>query len=166
MAHLLADSPLGTLTIASSGSAITGVWFEDHRYPPTPESLGARVAPGTNPLLDAAAAQLAEYLSGTRISFDLPLDPGGTAKQRSVWELLSRIPAGQSRTYGEIARELGNPNAAQAIGQAVGHNPISIVIPCHRVMGADGSVTGYAGGVERKTFLLDLEGYRSADTLF
>ncbi|GGF30661.1 methylated-DNA--protein-cysteine methyltransferase [Microbacterium sorbitolivorans] len=166
MAHLLADSPLGTLTIASNGSAITGVWYEQHRYPPTAETLGERALPGTDPLLDAAATQLTEYLAGERASFDLPLDPAGTEKQKAVWDILCRIPAGQSRTYGEIARELGNPNAAQAVGQAVGHNPVSIVIPCHRVMGADGSVTGYAGGVERKSFLLELEGYRSADTLF
>lgn len=166
MAHFLADSPLGILTIASNGSAITGVWFEHHRYPPAAETLGERVGPGTDPVLDAAATQLAEYLAGERASFDLPLDPAGTEKQKAVWDILCRIPAGQSRTYGEIANELGNPNAAQAVGQAVGHNPVSIIIPCHRVMGADGSVTGYAGGVERKSFLLELEGYRSADTLF
>jgi len=166
MAYLLADSVLGTLTIASNGSAITGVWFEDHRYPPTPAALGARVEPGADPLLDAAAGQLAEYLAGERASFDLPLEPVGTEKQRAVWRILEGIPAGQSRTYGDIARELGSPRAAQAIGQAVGRNPISIVIPCHRVMGADGSVTGYAGRVERKVFLRELEGHRSSDTLF
>lgn len=166
MTHLLADSPLGTLTIAGNGTAITGVWFENHRYPPSAETLGAEVQPGTDPLLDAAAAQLTDYLTGKRQSFDLPLEPAGTENQHAVWRILERIPVGQSRTYGEIARELGNPHAAQAVGQAVGHNPISIIIPCHRVLGSSGSVTGYAGGIERKTFLLELEGHRRADMLF
>ena len=163
MAYLLTDSPLGTLTIAGNGRAVTGVWFEDHRYPPPPGALGAR---GTDPVLEDAAEQLASYLAGERRGFDLPLEPAGTSKQRAVWDVLCRIPYGEVRTYGNIARELGNPNAAQAVGQAVGHNPISIIIPCHRVMGADGSVTGYAGGVARKEFLLELEGYRRVETLF
>ncbi len=159
MEHLLTSSPLGTLIIAGNGAAVTGVWFEDHRYFPSDATLGERVEPGQDAVLDAAAHQLGEYLTGEREDFDLPLDPAGTGKQKKVWEILRRIPAGSVTTYGAIARELGKPKAAQAVGQAVGHNPLSMIVPCHRVVGADGSMTGYAGGLERKRFLLDLEGY-------
>jgi len=163
MAHLLAESPLGTLIIAGNGAAVTGIWFEDHRYFPTDATLGERVQPGTDSVLDAAAEQLGAYLAGERADFELPLDPAGTPKQKRVWEILREIPVGSVMTYGEIARQIGKPKAAQSVGQAVGHNPVSIVIPCHRVLGADGSMTGYAGGLERKRFLLDLEGYDPVD---
>ena len=163
MAHLLTDSPLGTLIIASNGHAVTGIWFEDHRYFPTDATLGEQVEPGEDSVLDAAAEQLGAYLTGEGTDFELPLEPAGTPKQKKVWEVLRRIPRGAVMTYGEIARELGKPKAAQSVGQAVGHNPVSIVIPCHRVVGADGSMTGYAGGVGRKRFLLDLEGYDPVD---
>lgn len=159
MNHLNIDSPLGTLTLAGDGTAIVGIWFEGHRYPPSAETLGERVEPGAEPVLDEAAAQLLDYLAGRRESFDVPLAPRGTEHQRLVWDALLRIPRGHATTYGELARQIGKPKAAQAVGQAVGHNPVSIVVPCHRVVGADGSMTGYAGGLERKRFLLDLEGF-------
>ncbi|MDR2254475.1 MAG: methylated-DNA--[protein]-cysteine S-methyltransferase [Arthrobacter sp.] len=162
MAHLLTDSPLGTLIIAANGIGLTGVWFEDHRYFPSDATLGERVEPGEHAVLDAAAEQLGQYLAGEREDFDLPLDPAGTGKQKKVWDILRTIPAGSVTTYGAIARELGKPKAAQAVGQAVGHNPLSVIVPCHRVVGVDGSMTGYAGGLERKRYLLDLEGYDAA----
>jgi methylated-DNA-[protein]-cysteine S-methyltransferase len=107
--------------------------------------------------LPAASAQLTEYFDGGRLSFDLPLAPVGTAFQHSVWALIAAIPFGETRTYGELATELGRPSASRAVGTATGRNPISIVVPCHRVVGSTGRLTGYAGGVERKAFLLDHE---------
>lgn len=160
MQHLVIESPLGPVLIAGQDGAVTGLWFEDQRYAPTPERLGPRVLPGEDPLLDEAARQLTDYLAGKRQEFDLPLAPVGTPRQRAVWDALLRIPHGEVTTYGALAREVGSPRAAQSVGQAVGHNPISIVIPCHRVLGANGSMTGYAGGLERKRALLTLEGYR------
>ena len=168
MSHLLASSPLGTLILAENNGGLSGVWFEDHRYFPTDATLGERVQPGDNAVLDAAALQLGEYLAGERSAFDLPLNPAGTPKQKAVWDILLAIPAGEVTSYGAIAAELGKPKAAQSVGQAVGHNPLTMIVPCHRVLGADGSMTGYAGGLERKRFLLDLEGYDAgaADPLF
>ncbi|GHC98839.1 methylated-DNA--[protein]-cysteine S-methyltransferase [Zhihengliuella salsuginis] len=164
MRHLIAEAPaltatpLGALTIAGDGGAVTGIWFGDHRYPPTTAQLGERVAPGDDALLDDAAAQLAAYAAGRSTGFDLPLDPAGTPGQRAVWDLLSRIDRGSTTTYGSLAAAVGSPRGAQAVGQAVGRNPLSIVVPCHRVLAADGKITGYAGGEERKRFLLALEG--------
>jgi methylated-DNA-[protein]-cysteine S-methyltransferase len=161
MTHLIIDSPLGPLTLAASDAGLSGVWFEDHRYPPTEETLGERVAAGERAVLDLAASQLSQYLAGERTDFDLPLDPAGTPKQRAIWEQLRLIPRGQVTTYGAIAFAVGSPRGAQAAGQAVGHNPLSIVVPCHRVIGADGSLTGYAGGPDTKRALLALEGVRA-----
>ena len=110
-------------------------------------------------MLREAAAQLAAYFAGTRADFDLPLDlQAGTPFQQSVWDALRAIPRGRTTSYAELARRLGRPQAARAIGAAVGRNPVSIVVPCHRVLGTDGTLTGYAGGLERKTALLQLEG--------
>jgi methylated-DNA-[protein]-cysteine S-methyltransferase len=159
MTHLKIDSPLGPLTLAASEHGLAGVWFQDHRYPPKEATLGERVAAGDHPVLDAAATQLGQYLAGGREAFDLPLDPAGTPKQRAVWEQLRLIPRGDVTTYGALAAAVGSPRGAQAAGQAVGHNPLSIVVPCHRVVGANGAMTGYAGGLDRKRFLLELEGY-------
>lgn len=160
MTHLIIDSPVGPLTLAANTSGLTGVWFRDHRYPPSAETLGERVVTGEHPLLDRAATQLGQYLAGERVDFDLPLDPAGTHKQRAIWEQLRLIPRGEVTTYGALAAAVGSPRGAQAAGQAVGHNPLSIVVPCHRVVGANGAMTGYAGGLERKRFLLELEGNR------
>lgn len=160
--HLLITSALGTLILAGDGQALTGVWFEDHRYFPTDATLGERVERGQDPVLDDAAEQLSAFLAGERADFDVPLNPAGTQKQKLVWEILRTIPAGQVTSYGAIAAGIGKPKAAQSVGQAVGHNPLSIIVPCHRVVGSDGALTGYAGGLQRKRFLLDLEGYDAA----
>ena len=154
-AQLTWASPLGPVLIARTGSGIAGAWFEgqkDH-----PGRLAAPVRPD-DPLLAQAVEQLIAYFAGRASGFDLPLDLHGTPFQRSVWQALLRIPAGGTRSYGEIAREIGAPSAVRAVGAAVDKNPVSVVVPCHRVIGGDGSLTGYAGGIERKKALLALEG--------
>lgn len=152
MRFAVVESPLGDLTVAGSDEGLAGLWFPDHRGGPT-VPLDERD--------DAAFAdvreQLGEYFDGARDGFDLALAPRGDAFARRVWAALVRIPAGTTRTYGDIARELGGVGHSQAVGVANGRNPISVVVPCHRVVGADGALTGYAGGLWRKRFLLDLE---------
>ena len=148
-------SPLGTMLLARTAQGLAGVWFEgqkDH-----PGTLTAPERPG-DPLLRAAAEQLAGYFAGRCASFDVPLDLHGTPFQRSVWQALLGITPGQTRSYGDIARQVGSPQAVRAVGAAVGKNPLSVVVPCHRVIGRDGAITGYAGGVDRKRALLALEG--------
>jgi methylated-DNA-[protein]-cysteine S-methyltransferase len=120
----------------------------------TPEALDS---PETPPILRRAAAQLAEYFAGTRTRFDLPLAPVGTDFQRRVWDATAAIPFGETATYGEIARKIGVPNGSRAVGGALNRNPLAIVVPCHRVVGSFGKLTGYDGGVDRKAFLLNLE---------
>lgn len=146
------DSPVGVLTLHSNGAALTGLEFENPKYP-----LAA--APhGSDIVLDAARRQLDQYFAGKRKSFDLAVAPSGTAFQQRVWSALQRIPFGDTWSYGALARAIGKPAASRAVGLANGRNPIAIVIPCHRVIGADGSLTGYGGGMERKSWLLRLEG--------
>ena len=176
------SSPVGVLYIAARADAIVGIWYEDQAHFPLPHELGELIenpetylrehgtaeddtAEDEEPageyaaalLLSRAEAELSEYFERKRTSFTLPLDPEGTDFQLIVWEHLKTVPAGYTTTYGEISRAVGPGAPAQAVGQAVGRNKVSIMIPCHRVIGADGSLTGYAGGVERKQFLLDLE---------
>jgi methylated-DNA-[protein]-cysteine S-methyltransferase len=149
------DSPLGAIVIAATARGIAGVWFEGQRHMP---DTSAWPCVPDHPLLVSATQQLAEYFAGTRTAFDLPLDlQGGTAFQQSVWRALLAVPRGATTSYGQLGRALG-VEASRAVGAAVGRNPVSIVVPCHRVLGADGSLTGYAGGLERKTALLRLEG--------
>ncbi len=149
-------SPLGPMIIAATSRGIAGIWFEGQRH--MPDAVAWPLAP-SHPLLAQAIAQLEEYFNGTRTRFDLPLDlQGGTAFQQSVWQALLAIPAGGTLSYGVLSQRIGQPAAVRAVGAAVGRNPVSIVVPCHRVVGADGSLTGYAGGVERKSALLRLEG--------
>ena len=149
-------SPLGTMLLAATDRGLAGVWFEGQRH--GPDARGWR-EDAQHPVLREAVAQLADYHAGRRTSFDLPLDlRAGTAFQQSVWDALLSIPRGGTTSYAELARRLGKPQAARAIGAAVGRNPVSIVVPCHRVLGTDGTLTGYAGGLERKTALLQLEG--------
>lgn len=155
--HTLVETRLGDLTLVAEEDALTGVYFPQHRYPPAPDSIGDRVDAAARPVLARAAQQLAQYLDGDRHDFDLALAPRGDDFSCTVWDRLQEIPYGTTTTYGRIAQQLGNPRLAQRVGQAVGHNPLSIVIPCHRVVGADGSLTGYAGGLPRKRLLLDLE---------
>lgn len=158
-------SPLGPLTLAASAQGLAGLWFEDQRYLPAqilPRMNGSPapwpVATG-NPLLERTCEQLAQYFAGRRTAFDVPLDvSGGTPFQQAVWLLLRAIDPGQTRTYGQVAQQLGKPAAVRAVGAAVGRNPVSIIIPCHRVLGTGGALTGYAGGLTRKAALLNLEG--------
>ncbi|GJQ29355.1 MAG: hypothetical protein HBSAPP03_12390 [Phycisphaerae bacterium] len=126
----------------------------------------AEADPNAADLVHAARDQLAEYFSGTRRAFDIPLDPAGTAFQRRVWDALQAIPAGETRSYADVAREIGSPSAVRAVGAANGANPIAIVIPCHRVIASDGSLHGYGGGLERKRWLLGFEGAAHRTSLF
>lgn len=155
--HTLVATSIGELTLTGDGSHLTGLYFPAHRYPPDAQRLGEYVALDKDDVLSCAARQIREYLAGGRRGFDLPLHPGGNDFQESVWRMLLAIPYGSTTTYGDLARRLGNVSLAQQVGQAVGHNPISMVIPCHRVVGHDGGLTGYAGGLDRKRALLDLE---------
>jgi methylated-DNA-[protein]-cysteine S-methyltransferase len=157
--HAFHATPLGRLLLVGELAAggnllLTGIFMEEHRRGPEvdPASVEDVRAFGD------VTRQLDEYFAGSRRSFDLPLAPAGTAFQSRVWDALARIPWGTTVTYGELAVRAGRPGAARAVGAAVGRNPISIVVPCHRVVGADGTLTGYAGGVDRKAFLLALEG--------
>lgn len=156
-----ADTPLGPVRLAASPAGLSGVWFEGQRHEPTALLYGPGAwasGPGNHPVLQEAARQLQQYLGGQRQHFDLPLDlSGGTAFQQSVWRALLQIGRGQTTSYGALGRQLGNPSAVRAVGAAVGRNPLSVVVPCHRVLGADGSLTGYAGGLDRKRDLLTLE---------
>ena len=155
--HAVIDSPLGELTLVADGATLTGVYFRHHWHPPTAEALGRRVEPAADRLLRRAADQLHEYLTGERSAFDLPIALVGDPCQRRIWELLADIGYGGTTTYGELAAALADGTTAYEVGQAVGRNPLSIVVPCHRVVGKDGALTGYAGGLKRKRFLLDLE---------
>ena len=149
------DTPLGPLTAARSATGLSGLWFDGQKH--HPGALDVPKDDGSDPVLSAAAAALTAYFSGKH--FELPpLDPAGTAFQREVWQALLEIAPGASDTYGHLAERLGRAQAARALGAAVGRNPISVLIPCHRVVGADGSLTGYAGGLDRKKALLSLEG--------
>jgi methylated-DNA-[protein]-cysteine S-methyltransferase len=152
--HTTVDSPLGDLTLVALDGVLSGVYFPGHWYPPATEALGIRSASG----FEHPAQQLAEYFAGARRSFDLATSTSGDGFQQRVWGLIGEIPYGETSTYGELARELGDPSLARAVGAAVGRNPLSVILPCHRVIGKDGSLTGYAGGLERKRFLLELEG--------
>ena len=162
---LVIDSPIGPLRLVAADGALTAIEFSPFREPNGPgESNRPDPAYGTSlngedeDILRRAAAQLAEYFAGERTVFDLPLAPRGTAFQHQVWAELRQIGYGETASYGEIAQRLGLTNAAsRAVGTANGRNPIPIVVPCHRVIGADGTLTGYAGGIERKRILLDLE---------
>ena len=151
---------LGPARLAASPAGLAGVWFEGQRHEPTRQLHGPGAwadAPG-HPLLQEAARQLQQYLRGERAGFDLPLDlSGGTPFQQDVWRALLAINRGATTSYGALSRQLGRPLAVRAVGAAVGRNPLSVVVPCHRVLGAEGSLTGYAGGLDRKTALLALE---------
>ena len=149
------NSPLGTMTLAASAQGLCGVWFDGQQHQPDPQHW--EVMP-THPVLQAAATQLAAYFAAQAARFALPLDLSlGTPFQQSVWERLRAIPYGVTQSYGEIAGYLGQAAASRAVGAAVGRNPLSIIVPCHRVVGSNGALTGYAGGLERKIALLQLE---------
>lgn len=155
------DSPIGPLTLAGRGPVLTNLRMIDQTYEPS----RADWSPDLH-AFDRAVDQLHAYFAGELTAFDLDLDLQGTAFQRRVWQALLTIPYGETRSYGEIAEQIGAPGAARAVGLANGHNPIAIVVPCHRVIGANGSLTGFGGGLGRKRTLLDLEKQRANLTLF
>lgn len=148
MNTMIIDTPAGNITLRGTDSALTGLCF------------GAKEGDGgaaASPFLERAAEQLKEYFAGKRKVFDLPLEPEGTEFQKKVWAALCDVPYGETRTYGQIAAAVGCPKGARAVGMACNRNPIGIIVPCHRVVGADGSLTGYAGGLNTKAALLRLE---------
>jgi methylated-DNA-[protein]-cysteine S-methyltransferase len=153
ISHTIIDSPLGELTLIAHEGVLSGVYFPNHTRLPDAATFGPYVRTG----FESVTTQFSEYFSGDRVSFDLPLAPRGSAFQLRVWNLLREIPYGETRSYGQLARDLGNVALAREVGGANARNPISIIVPCHRVVGADGRLVGYAGGLERKQFLLDLE---------
>ena len=155
--HAVSDTRLGAITIVSDGTAVTGIYFDPHTHRPDSSTFGPQVDADQDAVLGLAARQLEEYLAGARTEFEIPLSTDGNEFQERVWDRLRAIPHGRTVTYGAIAAELGDPGLAQAVGGAVGRNPISIVVPCHRVVGSTGKLTGYAGGVDRKAALLELE---------
>lgn len=150
------QGPLGEMIVAASDRGIAGIWFEGQKHLPDHSRWPLD---DDHPLLKEALAQLRDYFDGRRASFDLPLDlQAGTPFQQSVWRALLAIPHGGKTTYATLGREIGAPQAARAVGAAVGRNPVSVVVPCHRVLGTGGALTGYAGGIVRKNALLKLEG--------
>ena len=152
------QSPLGKITLAAHDDALVGIWFDGQAH--SPPDMQSWTLVKRNALMDTAAKQLLEYFAGKRQHFDLPLDRNsGTAFQQSVWHSLLTIPPGETVSYGTVGQRIGKPSAVRAVGAAVGRNPFSIVVPCHRVIGTNGSLTGYAGGLDRKVALLTLEGY-------
>ena len=164
------QTPLGDMVLGATAKGLAGAWFTDQRH--RPDSLDFKNVPHAwpqqdgHPTLQKAARQLAEFFAGRRQDFDLVYDiSGGTLFQQSVWQALLRIKHGQTTSYGHVALQINNPAAVRAVGMAVGHNPLGILIPCHRVLGKDGSLTGYAGGLHRKTWLLNHEGIPGYQTL-
>lgn len=155
----LMPSPVGTLTLVARGDRLAAVLWERERA--NRVRLGELERNDQHQVLLEAGRQLQEYFAGQRQQFDLELDFVGTGFQRDVWAALLTIPFGETRSYGEIARQIGNPSAVRAVGAANGRNPISIIAPCHRVIGASGSLTGFAGGLDAKHYLLALEGRQS-----
>ena len=143
VAQARADSPLGPLLLAATARGLAGVWFDGQAHHPGPIEAPQDA---TNPFIAQALRELAAYWRGDAGPFQVPLDAAGTEFQRAVWAALLQIPRGATRTYGEIARRCGRPAAVRAVGAAVGRNPLSVIVPCHRVLGSDGSLTGYAGG--------------------
>jgi methylated-DNA-[protein]-cysteine S-methyltransferase len=154
------DSPLGRILLASDQRALTGLYFVGQKYEAVPGSDWNEER--DSPLFARAQTELAEYFAGKRTGFNLPLGPKGTPFQQHVWRTLRTIPCGTTVTYGALAESLGAPRSVRATAAAIGRNPISIFIPCHRVIGSDGSLTGYAGGLDRKRALLALECSRAA----
>lgn len=150
-------SPVGKLKLIASDRALVAILWDKEK--PSRVQLDKPEQSDTNPILLEAETQLNEYFKGARKTFDLPLQASGTAFQTQVWNALKKIPFGQTKSYGEIAREIGLPKASRAVGAANGRNPLSIIVPCHRVIGQNGKLTGFAGGLSKKEILLKLEGF-------
>lgn len=158
--HCRTDTPLGPMTLARSEQGLCGAWFDDQRDAPPADRFVPALAKADDPLLNAAAEQLQAYFEGRLQRFELPLDLGaGTGFQQAVWQALLGIGHGQLGQYGALAQHIGKPAAVRAVGGAIGRNPLSIIVPCHRVLGHDGRLTGYSGGLWRKQALLRLEGH-------
>jgi len=154
--HAVVATSVGELTLVAAGQALVGVYFHQHRPEPDRTRFGEPVEPGDDEVLAAAAEQLAAYVEGRRTTFDLPLHPSGSERARQVWDLVAAVPRGETTTYAALGRAVGvGPRAA---GQFVARNPLCVVVPCHRVVASGGRLTGYAGGVDRKRQLLELEG--------
>jgi methylated-DNA-[protein]-cysteine S-methyltransferase len=151
------DSPLGPITLVACDGALTGLYMNGRGPDPAGAADAADGDPADAAVLAWAAHQLAEYFDGRRQDFDLPVELAGTPFQRRVWDALRGIGYGETVSYGELADQIGQPTAARAVGLANGRNPVSIIVPCHRVVGSDGSLTGYGGGIDNKRILLDLE---------
>jgi methylated-DNA-[protein]-cysteine S-methyltransferase len=157
---LRTDTPLGPVILTATPQGLSGAWFEGQRHAPSEMHMQHWTTNAANALLQETKNQILSYFAGQLSQFDLPLDlSAGTPFQQSVWQALLRIPCGKIRTYGDLAKELDKPKAMRAVGGAVGRNPVSIIVPCHRILGAGGHLTGYAGGVWRKQALLKLEGH-------
>jgi methylated-DNA-[protein]-cysteine S-methyltransferase len=152
-AYTVMDSPVGPLTLVGVDGALTGLYMDPHLYRPAQETFGDR----DHEPFAGAVEQLEDYFAGRLTEFDLRLGSAGTPFQRQVWDALQKVPYGETVSYGELADRLGRPTAARAVGFANGHNPISIIVPCHRVVGANGALTGYGGGLDRKRHLLTFE---------
>ena len=150
--HTVVPSPIGPLTVVQEDGALVRLAMS-----PPGQGLEAEVGERSDEGFDDVVRQLGEYFAGERTAFDLPLRPAGSDFQLAVWDQLTRIPYGETRSYGHVAQAVGEPGGAQAVGAANGRNPLAIVVPCHRVIGADGSLVGFGGGLHRKRFLLDLE---------
>ncbi len=159
--HTVMDSPIGPLTLTADDGMLSGLYMEISRYPLSPEQAGEPDPTA----FDEPVRQLAEYFAGELTEFDLELTLAGTPFQQRVWTALREIPYGETESYGELAQRIGSPTGARAVGLANGRNPISIIVPCHRVIGSSGSLTGYGGGIERKQFLLEFEQRVSGKTL-
>lgn len=155
--HTIVDSPVGPLTLVTRQGGLAGVYMTEQRHLPPQETFGPRVAVTDRPVLARTAEQLADYFAGGLRDFDVDLSTSGTPFQQRVWTALRDIPYGETVSYGELAAVLGQPTASRAVGLANGRNPVSIIVPCHRVVGANGSMTGYGGGIDRKRWLLGFE---------
>jgi methylated-DNA-[protein]-cysteine S-methyltransferase len=163
--HTVVNSPVGPLTLVAGDGALAGLYMDEQRHRPEPETFGEPDTGRDHDLFAEVSSQLEQYFDGDRTEFELPLTLDGTAFQRRVWTALRGIPHGQTLSYGQLADQIGQPSAARAVGLANGKNPIGIIVPCHRVVGADGSLTGYGGGIERKHYLLAHERRISGQTL-
>ncbi|NBM20363.1 methylated-DNA--[protein]-cysteine S-methyltransferase [Streptomyces sp. GC420] len=163
--HTVTGSPYGPLTLVATDGVLSGLYMEGQRHRPPEETFGEGAAPGDPPFA-AVIDRLTAYFAGELKEFDLPLHLTGTPFQLRVWEQLRHIPYGETRSYGQLAAALGSPGASRAVGLANGRNPIGIIVPCHRVVGSTGGLTGYGGGLDRKQSLLALESGRPADALF
>lgn len=164
--HTTVSTALGELTLVTregaNGRGLSGLFFEEHWHLPKPAVFGERVEAGRDPLFEHTVSELEEYLAGTRREFTVPLATAGSEFQERIWSMLLELKFGATTTYGDLAERIGNRKLARRVGQAVGWNPVSVFIPCHRVLGSNGALRGYAGGLERKERLLTIEGVLSA----